>query len=77
MAQAFYENEGDKYLDCDEKTRHDTLAQFGLAHNIPKMKSDLARYGIQYDEWFFESSLHESGYVADSVAELTKRGYTY
>ena len=41
------------------------------------MKADLARYGIQYDEWFFESSLHESGYVADSVAELTKRGYTY
>ena len=77
LAQAFYEKEGEKYLDCDEKTRHDALAQFGLAHNIPKMKADLARYGIQYDEWFFESGLHESGYVADSVAELTKRGYTY
>ena len=77
LAQAFYEKEGEKYLDCDEKTRHDALAQFGLSVNIPKMKSDLARYGIQYDQWFFESSLHESGYVADSVAELTKRGYTY
>ena len=77
LAQAFYEKEGDKYLDCDEKARHDALAQFGLSVNIPKMKTDLARYGIQYDQWFFESSLHDSGYVADSVAALTEKGYTY
>ena len=77
LAQAFYEKEGDKYLDCDEKTRHDALAQFGLSVNIPKRKTDLARYGIQYDQWYFESSLHDSGYVADSVAALTEKGYTY
>ena len=77
LAQLFYEKEGDKYLDCDEKTRHDALARFGLSHNIPKMKADLERYGIKYDQWFFESSLHESGYVADTVAALTDLGYTY
>ncbi len=77
LAKAFYEQEGDKYADADVAERHEALAQFGLSHNIPKMKTDLARYGIHYDEWFFESSLHESGYVADSVAMLTERGYTY
>ena len=77
LAQAFYAQEGDKYLDCDEKTRHDALARFGLDRNIPKMKRDLERYGIRYDQWFFESSLHESGYVADTVAVLTELGYTY
>ena len=77
LARAFYEKEGDKYLDCDEKTRHDALARFGLDNNIPKMQRDLARYGIQYDQWFFESSLHDSGYVADTVQALTDRGYTY
>ena len=77
LAQLFYEQEGEKYLDCDEKTRHDALARFGLDRNIPKMKSDLERYGIRYDQWFFESSLHESGYVADSVQALTNLGYTY
>ena len=77
LAQAFYEQEGDKYLNCEEQARHDALAQFGLSRNIPKMKTDLARYGIQYDQWFFESSLHESGYVADSVQLLTDRGWTY
>ena len=38
LARAFYEKEGDKYLDCDEKTRHDALARFGLDNNIPKMQ---------------------------------------
>ena len=77
LARLFYEKEGDKYLDCDEQSRHDALAQFGLQHNIPRMRSDLERYGIRYDQWFFESSLHESGYVADSVKALTEKGYTY
>ena len=77
LAQAFYDREGEKYLDCDQKTRHDALARFGLDNNIPKMQRDLARYGITYDQWFFESSLYESGYVADSVQALTDLGYTY
>ena len=77
LARAFYDREGEKYLDCDQKIRHDALARFGLDNNIPKMQRDLARYGITYDQWFFESSLHESGYVADSVQALTDLGYTY
>ena len=77
LAKAFYEREGDQYDSADTAERHEALAKFGLSHNIPKMKTDLARYGIHYDEWFFESSLHDSGYVADSVAMLTERGYTY
>ena len=53
------------------------MARFGLERNIPKMKSDLERYGIKFDEWFFESSLHNSGYVKDTVEELHKLGWTY
>ena len=77
LAKALYDIHGEKYLDCDEAERHEALAQFGLKTNIPKMQSDLERYGIRYDQWFFESSLHESGFVADSVQALTDKGYTY
>ena len=77
LARKFYELHGEKFVTVDEEARHDALAQFGLEHNIPKMKADLERYGIRYDEWFFESSLHNSGYVADTVEELTSRGDTY
>ena len=77
IARRFREAEGDNWLDAPEGERHAAMARFGLDINLPKMKSDLARYGIEYDEWFFESTLHESGYVAGTVDELTARGWTY
>ena len=53
------------------------MAQYGLSRNIPKMQADLKKYGIEYDEWFLESSLHSSGYVAETVQLLTDKGWTY
>ena len=77
LAAAFRAEKGDGYLEKDVAERHAAMAAFGLARNIPKMKTDLQRYGIEYDRWFFESELHESGYVADSIRLLTERGFTY
>lgn len=77
LARLFCEKYGESWMDKSQAERHEMMAKFGLEHNLPKMKSDLERYGIKYDEWFYESSLHESGYVADSVAKLAERGYTY
>jgi len=77
LAQAIYEANGDSWKDLPEEERLDRMAKFGLSVNIPKMKSDLRRYGIEYDEWFFESALHDSGYVAETVEMLTQRGWTY
>ncbi len=77
LAKLFRESHGDGWLNLPTAQRHEAMAKFGLERNIPKMKSDLLRYGIKYDQWFFESSLHESGYVAETVDKLTQRGYTY
>ena len=77
LAQAFYEKHGDSFRDTSREERHAALAAFGLEVNIPKMQSDLKRYKIVYDQWFFESELHKSGYVAETVQLLTDRGYTY
>ena len=77
LAEAFREKYGDAYIDEDKNKRFELMAEFGLNTNIPKMKSDLERYGINYDNWFFESSLHESGYVVDTINRLSELGYTY
>ena len=77
LAKGFYEAHGDSYRDTPEAERLEALAAFGLKHNIPRMQEDLRRYGIEYDQWFYESSLHESGYVAETVALLTEKGWTY
>ena len=77
LAKAFYDANGDSYLSRDVSERHEAMAKFGLERNIPKMQADLRRYGIEYDCWFFESELHSTGYVAESVDMLARRGYTY
>ena len=77
LAKLFYEEHGDSWLQKDDAERRQALASFGLEHNIPAMKADLERYLIHYDVWFFESTLHESGFVADTVQKLTDGGWTY
>lgn len=77
LAKLFLDANGDKYLTVPVAERHKAMADFGLQLNIPKMQNDLRRYGIEYDQWFFESELHSSGYVAESVQKLSDRGYTY
>ena len=77
LARLFCEKYGEGWLELPTAERHKMMAEFGLSVNLPRMKRDLARYGIKYDQWFLESSLHESGYVADSVQKLTEAGYTY
>ena len=77
LAKAFYEVNGDSFKDASVADRHEALAKFGLERNIPKMQSDLRRYKIEYDQWFLESELHNSGYVAECVQKLTDNGYTY
>lgn len=77
LAAEFAEINGDKYLNEDEKTRRDALVAYALPKNIECMKAAMEKYRIVYDTWFFESTLHESGEVRDTIEELTKRGYTY
>ena len=77
LAQLYYDQNGDKLLRVSQEERRDTLAKFGLSVNLPKMKADLQRYKIEYDNWFYESSLHESGYVAETVDLLAEKGWTY
>ena len=77
LARLFYQQYGDSYRDVPESQRHEALARFGLDYNLPRMKKELERYGIHYDQWFYESQLHSSGYIAETVDKLTANGYTY
>ena len=77
MADKFIEEHGDKYLDIDESACLNDMRSFALKNNIAKMKADIGRYRIEFDEWFLESGLHESGYLAETVELLRKNGCLY
>jgi len=77
LAKRFYDAHGDAYVDINPEQRRTDMREFGLAYNIDKMKQDLARYGITFDQWFLESDLHNSGYLQETVELLIDGGYTY
>ena len=77
LAAAFRQEKGDEYAQKPSEERRAALIPFGLARNMARMRSDLERYRIHYDNWFFESTLHESGYVEETIQKLTERGHTY
>lgn len=46
-------------------------------HLLEQIKHTLADYGIHFDVWFSEKTLHESGAIKKALETLTKNGYTY
>lgn len=76
-AKAFAEIHGDSFVEKEESERRKALVDFALPKNIKGLHDDLLKYRIEYDTWFKESSLHNSG-ETDRIIELLKQsGHTY
>lgn len=76
-AKAYAKEFGDKLVNLSAEERKKELVNYALPKNIEKMQSDMKKYKINYDKWFFESTLHESGKVKAVVDLLTEKGLTY
>lgn len=77
LAEEFKAINGDKYMNTSEEERKKALVDFALPKNIAAMKATMAKYRIEYDKWFHESTLHESGEVMKTVELLKEKGLTY
>jgi len=77
IAMMIYEKEGDKLQTLPEEKRIEKFIEFALPYNIGLMKEHLERYRIRFDEWFLESGMHKSGYVAETIELLEKSGLIY
>lgn len=76
-AQQYADVHGDCLLNLSSEERRRALVDFALPKNIEKLRTDLSKYRIEYDVWFPESTLHQSGAVKAVVDDLTARGLTY
>lgn len=76
-AESFIEEYGDKYTECDSKTRRNALVDYALPKNIAGLEKDLGRYRITYDKWFRESTLHNDGSVDRVITAMKEKGVTY
>lgn len=67
---------GDKYIDVPSEERKRVFVDFALPRNIARIREGLASYGINFDVWFSEQTLHKSGEVADTIELLKKNNCT-
>ncbi|HKM33034.1 MAG TPA: arginine--tRNA ligase, partial [Oscillospiraceae bacterium] len=76
-AKNFADIHGDSFLEKPEDVRRTALVNYALPLNIKRLEKDLLKYRIKYDNWFLESSLHNSGKVDEIIERMKKTGYTY
>ncbi len=67
---------GDKYINVDSEERKKVFVDFALPRNIARIREGLESYGIHFDVWFSEQTLHKSGEVAETIQLLKDKDCT-
>lgn len=76
-AKNFYDINGKDFAKKPEDERRKALVDYALPINEARLETDLLKYRIKYDNWFKESTLHESGAVNGVIETLKNNGHTY
>lgn len=75
--RSFADVHGDRYVHASPEERRQALVTFALEEKLAEMRRSLARFGVEYDVWFSEKSLHARGAVREAIAALERKGYIY
>ncbi len=58
-------------------TGYHTVLEAGRDFLLADIRSDLEEFGVTFDRWFSEASLHESGALDRTIERLRESGHTY
>ena len=76
-AQNYIDLYGDALLEKEEEQRKTALVEYALPLNIKALKDTLTKYKIDYDVWFYESTLHNGGSIKETLEKLKNSNITY
>ncbi|MBP8852142.1 MAG: arginine--tRNA ligase [Moraxellaceae bacterium] len=54
-----------------------TMQDFGLNTQLDSIRATLDTFNVQFDQWFSERTLAESGAIAKAITLLSERGHVY
>lgn len=77
IARELLEKEGRNLAHGDEEAVAERFRAYAEDAMKRQQQQDLADFGIVFDVWFSENSLHQSGQVQQVVEELQNSGYAY
>ena len=68
---------GDKYVNTPDEERYAFFRQYGLDHELEKLKTDLANFRVSFDVWFSETSLYKNGKIDVALDKLRANGHVF
>jgi len=67
----------DQYLIVSSAERRQRMIEYALQEKVSYIKKTLNDFGINYDVWFSEKTLHDQGKVKEVIDYLRERDYIY
>ena len=68
---------GKEFVALDEKERLAKFLDIAYKEKLAGLKEDLEAFGVTFDVWFSEKSLHDANKIREAVDFLQERGYIY
>lgn len=76
-AQRLLDEKGEAFVDMPEAERRQAMKDYALKEKVAGIRASLENFGVVFDKWFSEQSLHDAGDVREVVEILRDKGYVY
>lgn len=76
-AQRLLDEKGEAFVDMPEAERRQAMKDYALKEKVAGIRGSLENFGVVFDKWFSEQSLHDAGDVREVVEILRDKGYVY
>jgi arginyl-tRNA synthetase len=77
LARYIMEKVGRDYIEMEEGEQWKVFLDLVIPLILSWIEEDLRNFGVVYDTWFSERTLHESGEVSKVIEILRENGYVY
>jgi arginyl-tRNA synthetase len=77
IAQSLIEQHGAQAIEGDPEEVYRRFEEWATTVMVQEQGQDLRDFGITFDQWFSERSLHRAGLVSHALERLKKVGSTY
>lgn len=77
IARDIYAEVGDRLESASEEERSAYFRTATLSHMIATQRDALSAFGVEFDTWFYESSLYAENSVEKSIERLKAQGHAY
>lgn len=77
LAKEFLAQTGSDFRQKTDEERVELCKEYSYQTILRSQEEDLAAYGIHYDVWFSERSLHQNGVVDATIAKLDQKNLLY